>query len=118
MGAQSVLGTRVEVYNLAKISIGSNVVVSQGSYLCSASHDYTDPAFPLFFRPIVIEDSAWIASNAFVGPGVSIGKGAVIGACAVVVKDMPAWMVCAGNPCQPVKRREMRGGSSPRVMTP
>jgi acetyltransferase-like isoleucine patch superfamily enzyme len=43
-----------------------------------------------------------------VGPGVSIGRGAVIGARAVVTKSMPAWMVCAGNPCKPLKRREIK----------
>ena len=46
--------------------------------------------------------------SAFVGPGVNIGRGAVIGARAVVTKNMPAWMVCAGNPCKPLKQREVK----------
>lgn len=108
MGRNAVLGEDAVIYNLAKITIGSNVVVSQGANLCTASHDYTDPAFPLFSRPIRIADSAWVASNAYVGPGISIGEGAVIGACAVVTKDMPPWMICAGNPCRPIKPRSLR----------
>jgi putative colanic acid biosynthesis acetyltransferase WcaF len=108
MGAHSVVGTGAEIYNLAKITIGSNAVISQDAYLCSASHDYTDKAFPLFSKPISIGEGAWVASKAFVGPGVSIGEGTVIGACSVVTKDMPAWMVCAGNPCKPIKPRLMQ----------
>jgi putative colanic acid biosynthesis acetyltransferase WcaF len=108
MGIRSVFGVGAEIYNLAKITIGSNSVISQGAYLCSASHDYTQPSFPLFSKPISIGDGAWIAARAFVGPGVSIGDGTVIGACSVVTKDMPAWTVCAGNPCKPIKPRLMQ----------
>jgi putative colanic acid biosynthesis acetyltransferase WcaF len=108
MGAHSVVGTGAEIYNLAKITIGANAVISQDAYLCSASHDYTDKAFPLFSKPISIGSGAWVASKAFIGPGVSIGEGTVIGACSVVTKDMPAWMVCAGNPCKPIKPRLMQ----------
>ncbi len=107
MGSRTAIGVDAEIYNLAKISIGSNVTVSQYAYLCSASHDYTDPAFPLFSKPINIGDGAWVAAKAFVAPGVCIGDGTVIGACSVVTKDMPAWMICAGNPCKPLKPRQM-----------
>ncbi len=55
--------------------------------------------------PIYIGDHAWIAAEAFVHPGVIIGEGCVIGARSVVNKDMPAWMVCAGHPCKPIKER-------------
>jgi len=105
MGRFSVLGDNVDVYNLAPISIGSNVVVSQRAFLCSASHDYKNTAFPLFAKPIIIHDNAWIAAQSYVGPGVTIGNGAVIGACSVVTRDMPDWMICAGNPCRPIKPR-------------
>jgi putative colanic acid biosynthesis acetyltransferase WcaF len=108
VGSRSVIGPDAEIYNLARITIGSNATVSQGAYLCSASHDYTDPAFRLFSKPITIGDGAWVAAKAFVAPGVSIGDGTVIGACSVVTKDMPAWTICAGNPCKPLKPRPGR----------
>jgi putative colanic acid biosynthesis acetyltransferase WcaF len=69
---------------------------------------HTDANFPLIAKPIVVGGSAWIAAEAFVHPGITIGEGAVIGARAVVTKDMPAWMVCVGHPCQPVKPRVMK----------
>lgn len=108
MGDYAVLGDSVEVYNLAPIDIGSNSVISQRTYLCSATHDYTDTSFPLYSKPIRIGSSVWVAAGAFVGPGVTLGDGAVIGAFSVVTRDMPEWMVCAGNPCRPIKPRELR----------
>jgi putative colanic acid biosynthesis acetyltransferase WcaF len=108
MGDYSVLGAGVQVYNLAPISIGSNCVISQDSYLCSATHDYTDPAFPLESRPITVHSGAWIAAKVFVAPGITIGEGAVVGACSVVTRPVPPWMVCAGNPCRPIKPRVLK----------
>lgn len=108
MGDYAIIGEGVRVYNLAPISIGANAVVSQFSYLCAATHDYTDPAFRLETKPITIHASAWLAADVFVAPGVTVGEGAVVGACSVVTKDVPPWMVCAGNPCRPIKPRILR----------
>ncbi|MGY2134548.1 hypothetical protein ACW9KT_20135 [Hymenobacter sp. HD11105] len=58
-------------------------------------------------KPIYIGDHAWVAAEAFIHPGVTIGAGCVIGARAVVTKDMPAWMVCGGHPCVPIKTRSV-----------
>jgi putative colanic acid biosynthesis acetyltransferase WcaF len=107
-GDDVAIGREVEFLNFAPVRIGSMTVISQHSYLCTGTHDYTHPHFPLRFAPIVIGSECWVAARAFVGPGVTIGNGTVIGACAVVTKDMPMWMVCAGNPCQPVKPRTVK----------
>ncbi len=107
-GDDVAIGREVEFLNFTHVRIDSMTVVSQHSYLCTGTHDYTHPYFPLRYLPIEIGSECWIAAGAFVGPGVVIGDGAVIGARAVVTKDMPAWMVCAGNPCQPIKRREVK----------
>ena len=66
---------------------------------------YTRPGFPLITKPVFIDDFAWIAAEAFVHPGVQIGEGCVIGARSVVVNDMPAWTICSGFPCKPIKER-------------
>lgn len=95
----------VDFYDVAPIVVGSNVTVSQYSFLCTASHDISDPHMELKVAPISIGDGAWVAANAFVGPGVSIGVGAVVAACAVVVKNVEPWTVVAGNPARPVKTR-------------
>ena len=94
------------LYSQGKISIGKRAVISQGAHLCAGTHDYNDPGFRLITMPITIGDQAWVAAEAFVHPGIEIGEGCVIGARAVVTKNMPAWMICAGHPCMPLKERE------------
>lgn len=93
------------LYSQGRITIGKRAVISQGAHLCAGTHDYEKPGFPLITRPITIGDHAWVAAEAFIHPGVTIGEGAVIGARSVVTHDMPAWMVCAGHPCTPIKPR-------------
>lgn len=100
------LGRGVICYSMDTISLGKRVVVSQGAHLCTGSHDYESGTFQLFTRPIRIEDDAWICAEAFLAPGVTIGQGAVIGARSVVTRSQPAWTVCAGNPCKPIKPRQ------------
>lgn len=102
------------LYSQGKITIGKRVVVSQGAHLCAGTHDYSQPGFPLITMPITIGDHAWIAAEVFVHPGVTIGEGAVIGARSVVQRDMPAWMVCAGHPCKPLKSRVLDGIHHPQ----
>lgn len=105
MGDFSCLGPQVDCYCVAPIRIEAHAVVSQYSYLCSASHDYEQPGFPLITGPIVIGEGAWVAADAFVGMGVTVGKGAVIGARASVYKDVEPWIVVGGNPARFIKKR-------------
>lgn len=100
IGDHSWIGDGVELYSLGPIRIGSNAVVSQGSYLCAGTHDHRDPLFPIIGAPITVEDEAWVAAQAFIAPGVTIGRGAVVGARSVVLADVPAGMVAAGHPAK------------------
>ncbi|CAN8139488.1 putative colanic acid biosynthesis acetyltransferase WcaF [uncultured Thiomicrorhabdus sp.] len=102
------LANDVICYNMANIKIGEKAVISQGTHLCTGSHDYTDPNFQLYALPIEIGAQAWLCAESFIGPGVKIGEGAVIGARSVVTKDMPEWMVCAGMPAKPIKERILK----------
>lgn len=105
IGNFSALGKRVWIYNFANVIIGENTVISQDSTLCTSSHDYTHPFMPLFSKPIIVGNQVWIAAGVFVHPGITIYDGAVIGAKSIVTKDVPEWMVCAGHPCKPLKKR-------------
>ena len=105
MEAYSCLASDVDCYNVAPITIGANSTVSQGAYLCTASHDITNPLNPLITAPIVIKDQAWVAAGAFVGMGVTIGQGAVVGARAAVFKSVKPWTVVGGNPAKFIKER-------------
>ena len=106
------IANAAEVYNPDWVRIGQYAVVSQGAYLCGASHDYRKWHFPLISAPITIGEHAWIAARAIVHMGIRIGDGCVIGAGSVVTRDMPAWSVCAGNPCKVIKSY-VRGDAMP-----
>ncbi len=108
MDAYSCLASDVDCYNVAPIKIGANTTVSQGAYLCTASHDITNPLNPLITAPIVIEDQAWIAAGAFIGMGVTVGQGAVVGARAAVFKEVEPWTVVGGNPAKEIKKRILK----------
>ena len=110
IAAGGCLGARAICYSMAPISIGLNAVVSQGAHLCAGTHDIDDEGFALHVRPIVIGDRAWIAAEAFVGPGVSVGEGAVLGARGCAFRDLQPWTVYRGNPALPVRARTRRDG--------
>lgn len=105
VGDNAWIGDNVELYNWSLISIENNAVVSQRSYLCTATHNYATPSFPLTSLPITIKEQAWVATDVFIAPGVTIGKGAVIGSRSSVYSDMPEGMICVGSPAKSVKVR-------------
>lgn len=105
IGNHAWIGDEVVLYSLGEIEIGDNSVVSQRSYLCAASHDYTQSDFPIYGKKISIGSQAWLATDVFVAPGVSIGEGAVVGARSSVFNDLPPMMVCMGCPAKPIKPR-------------
>lgn len=105
IGAYSWIGDNAELYSLGEIEIGSNVVISQKSYLCAASHDYDKEDFPIWEKKITIEDECWLATDVYVAPGITIGKGTVVGARSSVFKDLPSGKVCVGSPATPIKDR-------------
>ncbi|HUX45419.1 MAG TPA: hypothetical protein VMV57_11760 [Terracidiphilus sp.] len=101
----------VEIYNPARVTLGSHAILSQGAYLCGATHDFDDPAFPLIAYSMSVGAYAWICARACVSPGVNIGEGAVLGMASVATRDLDAWGVYAGMPA--VKVKERRRGAAP-----
>jgi len=106
MGEYSILGDDVDCYCVDRITIGAHAVVSQYTYLCTATHDYKDPTFPLVTAPINIGDRCWVAADVFIGPGITIGERSVIGARSSVFDSIPSDVVAFGNPARvQIKRR-------------
>lgn len=108
LGRMVCIGPGCKVYSAAKIVIGDKVTVSQGAYLCGASHDINYLNKPLLTAPISIGRFAWVCADAFVGMGVTIGEGAVVGARAAVFKDVDQWTVVGGNPAKFIKKRVVK----------
>ena len=111
MDDYSCLSHHVDCYCVDKVYLGKQVTVSQYSFLCTASHDYTRPDMPLITAPITIQDNAWVTSDVFIAPGVTIGEGAVIGARSVVTNNVAPWTVVAGHPAKFIKERKMKDQS-------
>ena len=101
------IGNGAILYSQAMITIGERAIISQGSHICTGTHDYTKKENPLVTAPISIGAMAWVAAESFVHPGLTIGDGCVVGARSVVTKDLPPWTVCAGHPCKVIKERVM-----------
>ena len=108
MGEYSCLASDVDCYNVAPITIGANTTVSQGAFLCTASHDVTNSLNLLIIAPITIEDQVWICAKAYIGMGVTIGQGAVVGATASVYKNVEPWTIVGGNPARLINRRILK----------
>jgi len=103
LGNNCLIAEGVDVYNIEKISLGNNVIISQRCWLCTASHDYTDINFPMIAKVIDIKSDVWVAAEAFIGPGVTVGQGAVIAARSSLVKSANCFSVYGGNPAFLIK---------------
>jgi putative colanic acid biosynthesis acetyltransferase WcaF len=101
-----------EIYNPAPIRLGSHAILSQDAYLCGATHDYDDPAFPLLAYAMEIGPHAWICARASVAPGVQIAEGAVLGLGSVATRNLDPWTVNAGVPALKIKDRRHPEASS------
>jgi putative colanic acid biosynthesis acetyltransferase WcaF len=108
IGDHSWIGERVWLDSLGCIAIGSNVCISQGAYLCTGNHDWTDTAFRLMIKPITVEEGAWIGARAVVLPGIVIATHSVVCAGAIVTGDTRPYTIYTGNPAAAVRRRKVQ----------
>ena len=104
VGDKCWFGVDVWIYNQAPIRIGSNVCISQGTFLTAGSHEMST-TMDLQVAPIVIEDGVWITSKCVVQMGVTIGRSAVVTPLSVVHRSLDAEGVYGGNPCRFIRKR-------------
>ena len=72
------IGEDVWIDNLDVVSIGSHSCISQGAYLCTGSHDWTDEHFGLITKPITVQEGCWVGAKACLTPGTIMESGAVL----------------------------------------
>ena len=111
IGSGTVINQKCLIYTSGGLVIGSNVSISAEVALITGTHDINDPEFPSDYRPIVIDDYAWIGTRAMILQGVTIGQGAVVMAGAVVTKDVEPFAVVGGIPAKPITERTLRNPS-------
>jgi putative colanic acid biosynthesis acetyltransferase WcaF len=105
IGDFSSIGEGVWIDNLEVVSIGDNVVISQGAYLLTGNHNYKSNSFDLYVEPIVLEDCVWLGAKTLVGPGVVCSSGTVLAAGAVLYSSTFQDSVYKGNPAIFVRMR-------------
>jgi putative colanic acid biosynthesis acetyltransferase WcaF len=96
------VGEEVWFINHAKITLGSDVCISQRSIICSGGHDYRSASLKYDHKPIEIKDGAWICLDSKVLPGVSIGECSVVAAGEIVRKSLPDYSILVGGQIRPI----------------
>jgi putative colanic acid biosynthesis acetyltransferase WcaF len=105
MGRYSCLGPKVNCYNYDDVIIKANSIISQDTFLCTASHNYNSTKFELITNRIVIEKNVWVAANCFVAPGVTMKENSILLACSNLISDTRKNYIYAGNPAKIKKKR-------------
>lgn len=99
------IGENSWIDNLTTVRLDSNVCISQGAYLCTGNHDWTDPGFGLRVAPIHLMAGAWAGAKSILTPGTVLREGAIAGAGSVVIGEIPEYAIFAGNPAVFVRHR-------------
>jgi len=102
IGDSSWIGEEVWFINHEKITIGSDVCISQRSIICSGGHDYRSASLEYAHKPVTIKDGAWVCLDAKVLPGVTIGECSVVSAGEIARKSLPDFSMLVGGQVRPI----------------
>lgn len=99
------IGEKVWIDNLARVTLGNHVCLSQGALLLTGNHDYSKTTFDLMVKEIFLEDGVWIGAGAVVCPGITASTHAVLTVNSVATNNLEAFTVSSGNPAQRIRQR-------------
>ncbi len=99
------IGEAVWIDSLGRVTLGSNVCLSQGCMIETGNHDWSDPAFGLVIGEVVVEDGAWAAVRSLLLPGSRLATHSVLAAGGVLNGDTEPFSIYAGNPAVKVRTR-------------
>jgi putative colanic acid biosynthesis acetyltransferase WcaF len=108
IGDNAWIGERVWIDNFVEVWIGANACVSQGAYVCTGNHDWSDPGMGRVVDSVHIGDGAWIGAFARIAPGVVVGPEAVVTLGSVLLEDAEPRGIYQGNPATWIRERTIR----------
>ena len=108
IGDHAWIGERVWLDSLAPIRIGAHACVSQDAYLCTGNHDWTDPAFGLIVKPIIVENGAWVGARVTLLAGVTVASHSIVTAGGILSQSTEPYTIYAGSPATAMKKRQIR----------
>jgi acetyltransferase-like isoleucine patch superfamily enzyme len=110
------LGTNVnfngcKIYGHGIVTFGDNFHSAAGLKIITSFHNYKGEAIPydktLITKDVTIEENVWIGMDVKILGGVHIGEGSIIQAGSVVVKTIPKYSICGGNPATVFLQRDI-----------
>lgn len=91
----------------SRVAIGSHVIIGADVEIITVSHEVDSPDWENKPYGITIEDYCWLATRVFILPSCQkIGRGAVCAAGSVVVRNVGAMEIVAGNPAELLRIRK------------
>lgn len=99
------IGENVWIDNLAKVTIASNVCISQGALLLCGNHNYKKSSFDLIIGEITLEDGVWIGAKSIVCPGITCKSHSILTVGSVATKNLEPYSIYQGNPALKIKER-------------
>lgn len=106
LGKNFYMNVNCVILDEAKVRFGDNVFIAPNCAFYTAGHPFDVGLRNKgleYAKPITVGNNVWIGGNVVVLPGVTIGDNCVIGAGSVVVRDIPANTLAAGNPCKAIR---------------
>ena len=101
------IGENVWIDNLTKVTIRSNVCISQGAMLLTGNHNYKKSSFDLIIGKIVLEEGVWIGAQSVVCSGVTCKSHSILTVGSIATKDMEPYSIYQGNPAKKIKDRNI-----------
>jgi len=104
IGDACLISPGVRISAAKRITIGASCMIASGAYITDSDwHDIYNRVSVGKAKPVTLEKNVWVGDNAMIGKGVTIGENSIIGARSVVLQDIPANVIAAGNPAKIIR---------------
>ncbi len=119
LGRDVKIGYNVQISAALEITLEDGAAIGSGTVIMDHIHDYRYRDIPIFEAPLAklaavrIGKGSFLGVHCFVGPGVEIGEHAIVSANAVVLRDVPAYSIVAGNPARAVRYTNLESTGVP-----